>query len=105
MDAKIRARAHQAVCIGRSKSVFGDQPVHELECRGLDSDFKRTVGVDGDERTWFLNAHPGNFLCLDHFKLHANRRLRLGGGASKLRVALARVDVAQVEECSGIEDW
>src|SRR6187455_2182876 len=46
VDAEVRARAHEAVRVGRSEAVLSDEPVHEVEGRGLDRDFERLIRED-----------------------------------------------------------
>src|SRR5260370_6428100 len=54
--------------------------------------------MNGNNRLRLFNSHPGNPLLLDQVEAHANRGLGLRRGAGKLGVALAGMDIAQIEE-------
>src|SRR2546422_148255 len=104
MNAKVGARAHQAIRVRRTETIFRDQPVHQVERRRLDRDLEGTRGVDGNQRLRLLDAHPRDLLRLDDIELDAYRRLGLGGGAGELGVALAGMDVAEAKEGAGMMD-
>ncbi len=69
-----------------------------MESGGLDGDFEGSIGAYCHEGRWFFNPEPGNALALDKFEPHSCRCLGFGRGAGEFGVALAGVDVAEVEE-------
>ena len=60
--------------------------------------------MDGDDRAGLLDSQPGDALALDEIEAHADSRLRLGGGAGELGVALAGVHVAEIEQPARMGD-
>ena len=97
VDAKVGTGADQAIGVGRREAVLRDQPVHQVDGGGVDGRLERPIGEDGDNRIRLVDPHPRHTLLLDDVELQADRGVGFGGGAGVFGVALAGVDVAQVE--------
>ena len=104
IDAKIRARAHQTIRIDSGEAVLGDQPIHQVDGCRLHGQVQRFLGVDGDQASRLLDPHPRDALARFQLESQPHGGLGLGGGAGELGVALARVDIAQVEAGTLVKD-
>src|SRR5438105_7913498 len=104
MNAKIRAGAHKTVGIGWREAVLGDEPIHEMHRGSLNGHRQRAKCVSRDDGVRLFDAQPRYALALDEIKLHPDRRLGFGRGAGEFGVALTGMDVAEVEECTGMKN-
>ena len=80
-----------------------DQPVDQIDRGGLDGDLERPVREHGDDRGRLLDPHPGHRPALDQVEVETHGGLGLGGRPRELGVALAGVDIAQVEARALVE--